>query len=90
MGPLANPAAGRVVVLCSGWFQDAVNHLGLKETPGVFEYSAEYGMIPDMKQANPKHDCLFTFNGTTSGARIPDGTCGAHGLPIVAKQPMPG
>ena len=55
-----------------GWFQDAVSHLGLKETPGVHEYSADYGELPDFTKYNPEHDALFTYNGTTSGARLPD------------------
>lgn len=29
-------------------------------------------MLPDFTKANPKHDILFTYNGTTSGARVPD------------------
>ena len=53
-----------------GWFTDAVSHLGLKETPGVNEYSADYGSLPDFTKYNPKHDALFTYNGTTSGARL--------------------
>jgi len=56
-----------------GWHQDAVNHLGLKDNPGVHEYNADYGLLPDFSKADPKHDTLFTWNGTTSGARIPDG-----------------
>ena len=53
----------------TGWFTDAVSHLGLKESVGVNEYSADYGQLPDFGQYNPKHDALFTYNGTTSGAR---------------------
>lgn len=97
-----------------------MSHLGLKETPGVNELSADYGeepthhhrclpplpplppslpchplpsppplrhthppdltspapppsgVIPDLSKVNPKHDVCFTFNGTTSGARVPD------------------
>jgi phosphoserine aminotransferase len=55
-----------------GWFTDAVSHLGLKESVGVREISADYGHIPDLAQYNPKHDALFTYNGTTSGARVPN------------------
>lgn len=39
----------------------------------MFEYAADYGLIPDLTKYNPKHDTLFTWNGTTSGARLPDG-----------------
>jgi len=38
----------------------------------VNEYSAGYGELPDLsKTANGDHDTLFTFNGTTSGVRLP-------------------
>jgi phosphoserine aminotransferase len=56
-----------------GWFSDAVSHLKLKDTVEVNEVAADYGEIPDLSQTNPDHDICFTFNGTTSGARVPDG-----------------
>jgi len=31
-----------------GWFTDAVSHLGLRDSVGVHEYSADYGLLPDM------------------------------------------
>ena len=56
-----------------GWFGDAVAHLNLRNTVDVHEYTADYGELPDMSKANPDHDVLFTFNGTTSGVRVPAG-----------------
>jgi phosphoserine aminotransferase len=51
-----------------GWLTDAKKHLKL---PQVHEYSAPYGSIPDLSQANKDHDVCFTWNGTTSGVRVP-------------------
>jgi phosphoserine aminotransferase len=34
---------------------------------------AAYGEIPDLTQADPRHDIVFLWNGTTSGVRVPDG-----------------
>jgi phosphoserine aminotransferase len=52
-----------------GWITDAVKHLKL---PGVSEYKADYGKIPDLSKADFSHDVIFTMNGTTSGVRVPD------------------
>jgi len=41
--------------------------------PGLRKFEAAYGKIPDLRQANPDHDVVFTWNGTTSGVRVPDG-----------------
>eukprot|EP00977_Amphora_coffeiformis_P002051 scaffold382_cov154-Amphora_coffeaeformis.AAC.6 len=56
-----------------GWFADAISHLKLRDTVQVNEYTADYGELPDLSQTNPDHDICFTFNGTTSGVRVPDG-----------------
>jgi phosphoserine aminotransferase len=56
-----------------GWYGDAVSHLKLRELVEVNEYTADYGDIPDLNKANPHHDICFTFNGTTSGVRVPEG-----------------
>ena len=56
-----------------GWFADAISHLKLRDTVEVNEYTADYGELPDLSQTNPDHDICFTFNGTTSGVRVPDG-----------------
>ena len=56
-----------------GWFADAVSHLKLRELVEVSEYTADYGLLPDLTGTNPDHDICFTFNGTTSGVRVPNG-----------------
>lgn len=53
-----------------GWLKDAVNHLKLED---VRTYEADYGRIPDLSKADPGRDCLFVWNGTTSGVRVPNG-----------------
>jgi phosphoserine aminotransferase len=56
-----------------GWFGDAISHLKLRDTVAVHEHTADYGDIPDFSKTNPENDLLFTFNGTTSGVRVPEG-----------------
>lgn len=57
-----------------GWFADAVSHLKLRESgTEVNEFTADYGELPDLTKTSPNHDICFTFNGTTSGVRVPDG-----------------
>jgi phosphoserine aminotransferase len=57
-----------------GWFSDAISHLKLREQGvTVNEITADYGMLPDLSKTNPENDILFTFNGTTSGVRVPEG-----------------
>lgn len=53
-----------------GWFGDATNQLKLDN---VTEFKADYGKLPDLASTNSKHDVLFTWNGTTSGVRVPNG-----------------
>jgi len=52
-----------------GWMTDAVKQLKLKN---VNEYKADYGKLPDLSKANPAHDVIFTWNGTTSGVKVPN------------------
>jgi phosphoserine aminotransferase len=40
--------------------------------PGLRKFEAPYGKIPDLRQASPDHDVIFTWNGTTSGVRVPN------------------
>jgi phosphoserine aminotransferase len=52
-----------------GWVTDAVKQLRLD--PKVL--SAEYGHLPDLSAVPWDRDVVFTWNGTTSGVRVPDG-----------------
>ena len=52
-----------------GWVTDAVKQLKLD--PIVIR--ADYGDLPDLAQVDWSTDVLFTWNGTTSGVRVPDG-----------------
>ncbi|MDB5698599.1 MAG: phosphoserine aminotransferase, partial [Alphaproteobacteria bacterium] len=52
-----------------GWVTDAVKQLKLDATI----IKAPYGEIPDLGQVDQASDVVFTWNGTTSGARVPDG-----------------
>jgi phosphoserine aminotransferase len=52
------------------WVTDIAKQLKLKDAR-IFK--AAYGELPDLAQANPKHDVVFLWNGTTSGVRVPDG-----------------
>lgn len=52
-----------------GWVTDAVKQLKLDAT--ILE--AEYGDLPDLSTINPSHDVVFTWNGTTSGVKVPHG-----------------
>ncbi|MEM6908081.1 MAG: phosphoserine transaminase [Pseudomonadota bacterium] len=51
------------------WIQDAVKQLKL---PNLQVLSADYGEIPDLTSIPQENDVVFTWNGTTSGAMIPD------------------
>lgn len=51
-----------------GWVTDAVKQL--KIDPTVIR--ADYGQLPDLTQVDWSNDVLFTWNGTTSGVRVPD------------------
>ncbi|WP_375271795.1 phosphoserine transaminase [Sphingomonas sp.] len=52
-----------------GWVTDAVKQL--KIDPTVIR--ADYGQLPDLTQVDWSNDVLFTWNGTTSGVRVPNG-----------------
>ncbi|MES2148092.1 MAG: phosphoserine transaminase [Pseudomonadota bacterium] len=52
-----------------GWVTDAVKQLKLD--PNVVR--ADYGDLPDLAGVDWTSDVLFTWNGTTSGVRVPDG-----------------
>jgi phosphoserine aminotransferase len=52
------------------WVTDVIKQLKLKDARVI---KAGYGELPDMTQADPTHDVVFLWNGTTSGVRVPDG-----------------
>ena len=54
----------------SGWVDDVTQQLKL---PDVNSYVADYGELPDLSRANFGNDVIFTWNGTTSGVKVPNG-----------------
>ena len=52
-----------------GWVTDANKQLKLNATV----LNAAYGELPDLSTVNWADDVVFTWNGTTSGARVPNG-----------------
>ncbi len=52
------------------WADDITKQLKL-ENVGLFE--ADYGFLPDLTRVNFDHDVVFTWNGTTSGVKVPNG-----------------
>ena len=64
-----------VEVLCwesfsSGWATDCKSQLKLEN---LVISKVGYGQLPDLSKVNWNNDVVFTWNGTTSGARVPDG-----------------
>jgi phosphoserine aminotransferase len=54
----------------SGWVTDIVKQLKLAD---VNVLKADYGDIVDFAQVNFSNDVVFTWNGTTSGVKVPNG-----------------
>lgn len=52
-----------------GWATDATKQLELDDCRVL---AAPYGELPDLGEVRPEADVIFTWNGTTSGARVPD------------------
>lgn len=50
------------------WLKEVANQLKIKHN----QYTADYGELPDLSNYNPNNDCVFVFNGTTSGVRVPN------------------
>src|SRR5579872_705908 len=52
-----------------GWVSDVAKELKLKN---VTVMRAPYGELPDLSAVDPASDIVFTWNGTTSGVRVPN------------------
>ena len=52
------------------WVTDVTSQLKLAD---VRRFEAPYGQLPDLGQVDCNRDVVFTWNGTTSGVRVPDG-----------------
>jgi phosphoserine aminotransferase len=52
-----------------GWVTDTAKQLKLKDLRVI---EAEYGHLPDLSKVDFERDVLFTWNGTTSGVRVPN------------------
>ncbi|WP_028033583.1 phosphoserine transaminase [Chelativorans sp. J32] len=66
----------------AGWVTDVVKQLKLKD---VRRFVADYGKLPDLSQVDFDRDVVFTWNGTTSGVRVPNANfipAGRKGLTI--------
>ncbi len=53
-----------------GWVTDALKQLKLED---INTYEADYGQIPNLSEVDTDRDVVFTWNGTTSGVRVPNG-----------------
>ncbi len=51
-----------------GWVSDVAKQLKLEARKLI----AAYGTLPDLAAVDPSHDVVFTWNGTTSGVRVPN------------------
>ncbi len=54
-----------------GWAADAAEQLRLEDLRLL---EAPYGALPGLSRVDPARDLVFTWNGTTSGVRVPDGS----------------
>src|SRR6188768_3588560 len=54
----------------SGWVTDVVKQLKLGDARTI---EASYGELPDLSKVDFDRDVVFTWNGTTSGVRVPNG-----------------
>lgn len=54
----------------AGWVSDVVKQLKLEN---VNHHDADYGKLPDLSKVNFDNDVVFTWNGTTSGVKVPNG-----------------
>ncbi len=54
----------------SGWVTDITKQLKLDNVRSLI---ADYGKLPDLSSVNFNNDVVFTWNGTTSGVKVPNG-----------------
>src|SRR4051812_11350617 len=52
-----------------GWVMDVAKQLKLQDVTLI---KAPYGKLPDLSKVDPRSDIVFTWNGTTSGVRVPN------------------
>lgn len=53
-----------------GWVTDITKQLKLDNARSL---EADYGHLPDLTSVDFAHDVVFTWNGTTSGVKVPNG-----------------
>lgn len=53
----------------SAWVTDVIKQLKLEK---VTRHEADYGKLPDLSKVNFDNDVVFTYNGTTSGVKVPN------------------
>tara|TARA_A100001037_G_scaffold108782_1_gene99023 strand:+ start:2086 stop:3267 length:1182 start_codon:yes stop_codon:yes gene_type:complete len=52
------------------WVKDVIDQLKIPNTSLI---EADYGKLPDLESVNFENDVIFTWNGTTSGVKVPNG-----------------
>ncbi|AYM83472.1 phosphoserine transaminase [Agrobacterium tumefaciens] len=53
----------------AGWVTDVIKQLKLRD---VRKFEADYGLLPNLAEVDFDRDVVFTWNGTTSGVRVPN------------------